>query len=62
MIRLTKVNGVEYIRYLDRVAECPLATKVKIADMISNLADNPSTRQIRKYAVGLERLTRDGSQ
>lgn len=62
VIRLTKVNGVEYIRYLDRVAECPLATKVKIADMISNLADNPSPRQIRKYAVGLERLTRDGSR
>lgn len=62
VIRLTKVNGVEYIRYLDRVAECPLATKVKIADMISNLADNPSPRQIRKCAVGLERLTRDGSR
>lgn len=62
VIRLTKVNGVEYIRYLDRVAECPLATKVKIADMISNLADNPSPRQIRKYAVGLERLTREEVQ
>ena len=57
---LTKVKGVDYQSYLDSVAECPLATKVKVADMISNLADNPSPRQIRKYAIGLERLTREG--
>jgi len=60
VLLLTKTKGVDYQSYLDRVAHCPLATRVKIADMISNLADNPTPRQIRKYAVGLERLTRDG--
>lgn len=59
-IRLvTKVNGVDYEPYLDRIAESPLATKVKIADMISNLADNPSRKQLKKYARGLVILTRD---
>lgn len=60
VLLLTKTKGLDYQSYLDLVAQCPLATKVKIADMISNLADNPTPRQIRKYAVGLERLTRDG--
>ncbi len=59
VLLLTKTKGLDYQSYLDRVAQCPLASKVKIADMISNLADNPTPRQIRKYAVGLERLTRD---
>jgi len=30
-----------------------LARKVKIADMLSNLADNPTDKQIKKYAKGL---------
>ena len=59
VLLLTKTKGLDYQSYLDRVAQCPLATKVKIANMISNLADNPTPRQIRKYAVGLERLTQD---
>ncbi len=59
-IRLvTKVEGIGYEPYLDKIAESPLATKVKIADMISNLADNPSRKQLKKYARGLVILTRD---
>ncbi len=56
---LTKTRETDYDNYLEQVASSPVATKVKIADMLSNLADNPSKKQIRKYAKGLLRLTRD---
>lgn len=54
---VTKTKGKSYEDYLEDIAASPLATKVKIADMLSNLADNPTDRQIRKYAKGLLRLT-----
>ncbi|MDQ8181703.1 hypothetical protein [Pelagicoccus sp. SDUM812005] len=56
---LSKPENCDYEDYLERVAQNPLATKVKIADMISNLADNPTNKQLKKYAKGLSRLTRD---
>ncbi len=56
---LTKTKGVSYEDYLEGVASSELASTVKIADMVSNLADHPTQRQIRKYAKGLERLSRD---
>lgn len=57
---MTKTAGKSYEDYLDGIAASPLATKVKIADMLSNLADNPTDQQIRKYAKGLLRLTEPG--
>ncbi len=59
VVLLTKPKGVDYEQYLERVAESPLARTVKIADMISNLADNPSEKQLKKYAKGLVVLTRN---
>lgn len=56
---LTKTRETNYEQYLEGLAQSPLATKVKIADMISNLADNPTNKQLKKYAKGLSRLTRD---
>ena len=53
---LTKTDGAPYDDYLEAVAASPLARKVKIADMLSNLADGPTDRQIVKYAKGLLRL------
>ncbi len=50
---MTHRKGESYQNYLERVARNPLARKVKIADMLANLADSPSERQIRKYAKGL---------
>lgn len=57
VVVLTKTPGLSYDTYLERVASSHLATKVKIADMLSNLADSPTDKQIRKYAKGLLRLT-----
>lgn len=56
---LTKTGELPYEEYLEKVAQNPIATKVKIADMISNLADAPTPKQIQKYAHGLQRLLRD---
>jgi len=55
---LTKSRETVYDAYLDRIAACHIATRVKVADMLSNLADAPSKKQIRKYAKGLLRLVR----
>ena len=61
VVLLTKTREMVYEDYLDEIAASPLATKVKIADMLSNLSDNPTKKQIQKYAKGLLRLTRTGS-
>ena len=53
---LTKRDGLDYDAYLTAVAASPLARRVKIADMLSNLADGPTDAQIKKYAQGLLRL------
>ncbi|MEM6691535.1 MAG: HD domain-containing protein [Planctomycetota bacterium] len=57
--RLTKRSEIPYEKYLESVAESALATKVKIADMLTNLSDQPTKSQIRKYAKGLLFLTED---
>src|SRR5690606_3181553 len=46
---MTKRPGESYDAYLGRVKENGLARKVKVADMLSNLSDAPTDRQILKY-------------
>ncbi|MEM6365456.1 MAG: GTP pyrophosphokinase [Planctomycetota bacterium] len=53
---LTRENHTAYDEYLKRIAENAIARRVKIADMLTNLSDAPTRRQIRKYASGLLRL------
>lgn len=53
---ITKQDGEKYEAYLERVKANPLASKVKIADMLCNLADTPSEKQKAKYAKGLKAL------
>ena len=52
---LTKHNHdkISYDEYLVNVKNNNLARRVKIADMLSNLADSPTDKQIRKYSKGL---------
>ena len=50
---LTKHPSRSYDEYLRIVKQNELARKVKIADMLSNLADSPTDNQIKKYAKGL---------
>lgn len=49
---LTKTRGVKYLDYLQRVKASDLARQVKIQDMLDNLSDKPSDKQIVKYARG----------
>jgi (p)ppGpp synthase/HD superfamily hydrolase len=56
VIVLTKHEGISYDDYLKNIKQNELARRVKIADMISNLADNPTDNQIKKYAKGLDFL------
>lgn len=50
---LTKMPWLTHDAYLEEIKRNPIARKVKIADMLSNLADDPTPKQIRKYAKGL---------
>lgn len=49
---LTKADA-SYETYLKAVRAHPIARKVKIADMLHNLSDSPTEKQIVKYARGL---------
>jgi (p)ppGpp synthase/HD superfamily hydrolase len=53
---LTKQKEQSYQDYLRGVSNNRIASQVKIMDMISNLADSPSPRQVKKYAEGLSFL------
>ncbi len=50
---LTKQGDTVYDEYIQRIAASPIARRVKIADMLTNLSDTPTDKQIRKYAQGL---------
>jgi (p)ppGpp synthase/HD superfamily hydrolase len=50
---LTKSEDISYDEYLYSIKCNKLACQVKIADMLSNLADKPTDKQIKKYAKGL---------
>lgn len=54
---LTKKKGQSYSEYLKGVKQNKLAKAVKIADMLANLADDPTEKQIKKYSLGLVYLT-----
>lgn len=50
---LTKTESVSYDEYLRGVRQNWIARKVKVTDMLHNLGDAPTERQIIKYAKGL---------
>jgi (p)ppGpp synthase/HD superfamily hydrolase len=53
---LTHPESQEYDSYLAAIAAHPIAKRVKIADMLTNLSDQPTDKQIVKYAKGLLKL------
>lgn len=59
VVAMTKTPGEEYFAYLGRVRADPLARLVKIQDMLHNLGDQPTYKQIRKYCKGLLYLTEE---
>ncbi len=53
---LTKRPGQDYMDYLMGVKLNSIALKVKIADILSNLSDHPTEKQIKKYGAALKFL------
>ena len=50
---LTKLKDETQAEYLRRVKHDPIAKRVKREDMLDNLSDNPTPKQVAKYATGL---------
>lgn len=53
---LTKKKNIDYKDYLSALKKNEMAWAVKIEDMLDNLSDRPSKRQILKYCDGLKLL------
>lgn len=53
---LTKDDKLSYDEYLTWIKSNDLARVVKVADMLSNLADDPNDKQITKYVNGISYL------
>lgn len=53
---LTKQDGISYEDFIKKVSRNKDATKIKMADIICNLSDNPTNDQIVKYAKALLQL------
>ena len=49
VVDLTKAEGADYFLYVLNLAKNTIAFRVKLADMMQNIGDNPSRRQIKKY-------------
>lgn len=59
VVTLTKKPSDSYVDYLIRVKENDIARRVKLADIATNLSDDPTVKQLRKYANALLILTID---
>jgi len=55
---LTHHKGEAYAKYIERVCMSPVTAAVKKADMLSNLADKPTDKQVVKYAAALLTLSK----
>ncbi len=59
VIDLTKFPSDPLEVYYERIKKNPLAKAVKIQDMLHNLSDNPTKKQVIKYSKGLLFLLED---
>ncbi len=51
--RLTKKPVDSYYGYLSGLLDDHLAKRVKVADMLDNLTDAPTLKQVKKYKAGI---------
>ena len=58
---LTHKENENYEQYIKRIKDksddFPLLIKIKIADIVANLSDSPTEKQIKKYTMALTYLT-----
>lgn len=53
ILMLTREPDETYEEYLDAIKDNRLLARVKIADMLANLTDSPTQKQIEKYTKGI---------
>lgn len=53
---LTHRKGSPYLLYIEAIKTSGIAKKVKIADIVANLSDSPTDRQVLKYYKALRIL------
>jgi len=53
---LTRKPDQDQQEYLNTIKRSTYAIEVKIADMLDNLSDNPTRKQLRKYAAAITEL------
>jgi len=58
---LTHRRKENYFKYIGQIQENPIARTVKNADIIDNLNDAPTTKQMYKYGKALTMLNEDES-
>ena len=58
VITLTHNWDETYDEYINKVKKSIFCTEIKIADIVCNLSDNPTEKQIKKYYKTLVRLTK----
>lgn len=56
LLLLTHPKYTDYFAYIHKLKAHPIAKMVKLADIQHNLSDNPSQRQIEKYAKAVDIL------
>jgi len=52
---LTKISGIAYNEYITNLLENTSALRVKLADIMQNISDSPTEKQVKKY-VNIEKL------
>ena len=57
---MTKHKNTSYESYIDSLTQDSIAIKVKISDMMHNLSDAPSPRQLQKYSRAYNQLLSNG--
>lgn len=57
VFRLTRYKGFPYDLYIEEVKKNPIATQVKLADLLDNLQDNDNPSQVDRYTKALLTLT-----
>jgi len=53
---LTKKGKISYEKYIQNIKRNSIAREVKIADIMANLSDSPTEKQVAKYNLALAEL------
>ena len=53
---LTKKTTETYEQYISRINQNPILSQIKVCDILANLGDSPSRKQVKKYSDTLRTL------